>query len=106
VTPKPTAKPTPRPAAATPKPTPRLTPAPATITVKGTVSAMFANGDFLLAPQGYHVAMSAGTSIVNLGAHIVPSQFIAVGGAVEVTGKLSGSTLSAQKVVVQTHKDF
>jgi len=67
---------------------------------------MFSSGDFLLSPQGYHVAMSSGTSIVNLDGHIVPAQFIATGGGVEVTGMLSGSTIQATHVVVQTHKDF
>jgi len=67
---------------------------------------MFSNGDFLLSPQGYHVSMSAGTSIVNLDGHIVPAQFIATGGGVDVTGLLSGSAIQATEVVVHTHKDF
>lgn len=69
---------------------------------------MFSNGDFRLSAGAkvYTVAMSADTSIVNLDGHIVPSQFIATGGGVEVTGMLSGSTIAATQVVVQTHKDF
>jgi hypothetical protein len=73
----------------------------------GTVSALFANGDFRLSAGAkvYIVAMSPTTSIVNLDGHIVPSQFIA-NAPVEVIGKLSGTTISATKVIVQTHKDF
>jgi hypothetical protein len=83
-------------------------PAATVVTLKGVVAAIFAGGNFLLTvgPQGYTVAMSSTTSIVNLDGHIVPSQFIAVNGSVEVTGPLGGATVSAQTVVVQTHKDF
>ena len=83
-------------------------PAAADVTVLGIVQAIFANGDFRLTvgPTTYTVVMSPGTSIVNLLGHIVPSQFIAVGGGVEVTGPLSGTTIQAQLVVVQNTIDF
>ncbi|MEI7743552.1 MAG: Ig-like domain-containing protein [Chloroflexota bacterium] len=83
-------------------------PVPADVTVLGTVVAVFASGDFLLSSGGttYTVAMSPTTSIVNLLGHIVPSQFIAAGGAVEVTGPLTGATIAAGLVVVQTTIDF
>ena len=118
-TPVPTARPTPRPAP-TPAPAPKPTPVPppastpvpppaaTVVTLKGVVAAIFAGGSFLLTvgPKGYTVEMSSATSIVNLDGHIVPSQFIAVNGSVEVTGPLGGATVNAQTVVVQTHKDF
>jgi len=112
---KPTARPTARvtpapklPPAPTPAPTPVPPPPSGVVTLNGVVAAIFAGGNFLLTvgPKGYTVAMSPTTSIVNLDGHIVPSQFIAVNGSVEVMGPLSGSTVSAQTVVVQTHKDF
>jgi hypothetical protein len=75
--------------------------------VKGGIAAVFANGDFLLAagPTSYTVVMTSTTSVVNLDGHQVPVQFIRVPNSVEVTGLLSGSTIEAQQVVVQTHKD-
>ena len=83
-------------------------PVPATVKVLGNVQAIFANGNFVLTsgPSTYTVVMSPDTSIVNLLGHIVPSQFIAVNGSVEVTGPLSGSTIQAQLVVVQNTIDF
>jgi hypothetical protein len=89
-------------------PPPPPPPPPASVTVLGNVQAIFASGDFLLTdgPTTYTVSMSTTTSIVNLLGHIVPSQFIAVGGAVEVTGPLAGSTIQAELVVVQTTIDF
>jgi len=104
----PAGRPTPRPTPApkpTSRPTPQPTPAPKPnpVTVKGAITAIFA-GNFLL--TGYTVVMTSTTSIVNLDGHQVPVQFIRVPNSVEVTGLLSGSTIVAQTVVVQTHKDF
>jgi hypothetical protein len=85
------------------------TPPPATVTVLGNVQAIFSNGDFLLTSGAstYLVVMRVDTTITNLLGHIVPSQFIAVGGAVEVTGPLTdATTIAAQLVVVQTLIDF
>jgi len=67
---------------------------------------MFAGGGFVLAPGGYTVVMSPTTSIVNDLGHIVPAQFIATGGSVDVTGVLSGTTITATRVVVHTTIDF
>ena len=84
-------------------------PAPVTVTVLGNVQAIFASGNFQLTSgtSTYTVVMSPTTSIVNLLGHIVPSQFIAVNGSVEVTGLLSdATTIQAQLVVVQNTIDF
>jgi hypothetical protein len=98
-TPRPTLKPTPKP---TLKPIPA--PKPNLVTVKGAVTAIFANGNFLLI--GYTVVMTPTTSVVNLDGHQVPVQFVQVGNLpVKVTGRRSGSTIEAEQVVVQTHKD-
>ena len=99
-----TPAPTPTP---TPTPTPKPTPAPALVTVAGLVTQLSAAGDFILtdADTSYSVAMSRTTKVINLPGREVPRQFIKVAGSVQVTGTLSGSTISAQTVLIPTKKD-
>jgi hypothetical protein len=93
--------------APTPTPTPKPTPAPALVTVAGLVTQLSAAGDFILtdADTSYSVAMSRTTKVINLPGREVPRQFIKVAGSVQVTGTLSGSTISAQTVLIPTKKD-
>jgi len=93
--------------APTPTPTPTPTPAPALVTVAGLVTQLSAAGDFILtdADTSYSVAMSRTTKVINLPGREVPRQFIKVAGSVQVTGTLSGSTISAQTVLIPTKKD-
>jgi hypothetical protein len=48
---------------------------------------------------------SIATQTFNLRGGEVPRQFIQVGGKVTVTGRLSGSTITATRVLVWTTKD-
>ena len=93
--------------APTPTPTPKPTPVAALVTVAGLVTQLSAAGDFILtdADTSYSVAMSRTTKVINLPGREVPRQFIKVAGSVQVTGTLSGSTISAQTVLIPTKKD-
>jgi hypothetical protein len=75
--------------------------------VTGLVMQIFSTGDFLLndGHVSYTVAMSLTTKVVNLRRREVPVQFIQVANSVQVTGLLTGSTITAQTVLVPTNKD-
>ena len=90
-----------------PRPTPVPTPVPPVVTVTGLVMQIFSTGDFLLndGHVSYTVAMSLTTKVVNLRRREVPVQFIQVANSVQVTGLLTGSTITAQTVLVPTNKD-
>jgi len=88
-------------------PTTTPTPAPPVVTVAGEVKQILSDGDFVLddGHQEYTIAMSSTAKIVNLSGHEVTRQLIQVVGSVQVTGTLSGSTISAQTVLIPTKLD-
>jgi hypothetical protein len=90
--------------APTTAPTTAPTPAPPVVTAAGEVKQILPNGDFILddGHQEYTIAMSSTAKIVNLGGKEVTRQLIQVVGSVQVTGTLSGSTISAQTVLIPT----
>ena len=92
-----------------------VSPAPVTVTLLGDVQNLFFDSSgfvtgliLTVTPDSYTVVIDifGGTSVVNLAGHPVTPGFIVPGDSVEVTGLLSGSTIVATKVVVQTFKDF
>jgi phosphate-selective porin len=77
------------------------------ITLTGQVMLIYANSGFLLSDgkTSYTVDMAPTTSTINLRGREVPRQFIQVAGSVTVTGRLSGSTITADVVAIPTVKD-
>ena len=88
-------------------PTPTPTPEPPVVTVTGLVTQIYSTGGFILRNGNaiYTVAMSSATNVVNLRGREVPVQFIQVANSVQVTGRLSGSTIAATTVLVPVNKD-
>ncbi len=72
------------------------------VTVAGTVKTILPDGDFVLddGHTDYTVSMSATPSIVDLDGAAATADLIQLGGSVQVTGTVSGTTITAETVIV------
>jgi hypothetical protein len=72
------------------------------VTVAGTVKTVLPDGDFVVddGRTDYTVAMSSEPTIVDLDGATAASDLIQLGGSVQVTGTVSGTTITAQTVIV------
>jgi hypothetical protein len=76
--------------------------APNVVTIVGRVNAVAANGDLALndGNADYTISMQVSPKVTNLGGAEVSKDLIQVGGQVQVTGLLTGSTIDAQTVII------
>ncbi|HEX3089727.1 MAG TPA: hypothetical protein VHQ23_13820 [Ilumatobacteraceae bacterium] len=72
------------------------------VTVAGTVKTVLPDGDFVVndGHTDYTVSMSSAPSIVDLDGATAAADLIQLGGSVQVTGTVSGTTITADTVIV------